>query len=154
LKRNEVLVELLKISVPSFVLFKNSFPDYWITEAKKGGEMIFDDATHSVLRYNTFDKDPEIIIVPKKAIEIDGIVDSALADFEPLDNKVYWKFLDLSSDGDSRELVRSRPPNFLRDSADLEEELKKYLWLRVFTKYTISIDPNQVLRFKLDAYGE
>lgn len=154
LKRNEVSTELRKLSEPSFILFKNSFPDFWIGGKNRGNEESLNDLPHSILRYNTYDRDAELIIIPKNAINVVGSISPNLDNLEVIEDRIQWRFLDLSGDVSERAQIESRPPDFIKENPNMDEELKKYMWLRVFVSNSISIDPDRILRFKLDPYEE
>lgn len=156
--RSNVDSEIQQLSLPSFILFKNSFPDYWLRGGISGKNpkslQNKEDSIHSILRYSSFDRNPELIIFPKSSIHIEykEIEDSEIS--EKVDKNIFWKFLDLSTDDKSRKEILENPPNFLNGETQLDEELKKYLWLRVSVSNSITIDPKYVLRFELDPYGQ
>lgn len=154
LKRDSVLSVFKKITEQSIVLFKNSYPEYWLGKNIHREGKLDDGSLFSVIRYNTYDKNPEIIIIPITSIRIEENFNSSLDSFERIGELGYWKFLDLAIDEDSRKEVEARPPDFLRDQSEIDNKLRKYLWLRIFFSHSIFIDPKQIVRYKLDPYGD
>lgn len=156
--RRNLAVELNKIYRPSFILFKNSFPQYWLNEKfgyidnYSSQDDLF--GQHSVYNYRTFDSNPELLIIPKDSIYISGLVDLKLQNFDLIENRIQWRILDLAFDDDARNKILGSPPEFLSGYQNIDMELMKYLWLRIVVSNNIFINPKDILRFKLDPYDE
>lgn len=150
--------EINKLYRPSFILFKNSFPQYWL-KSNFGYNDIFSSQNelfgqHSVYNYKTFDANPELIIIPRNSIYVVGDADLGNPDFNIIEDSIQWSMLDLAIDDSARFKIYESPPEFLRGDANLDHELKKYLWLRIVVANRITINPKDILRFKLDPYVE
>lgn len=155
--KSQVLEFLSQLVEPSFLFFRNTFPDYWLniksSGAGFGGKKLEIEEVHSFIRYSTVDRLSELIVIPKNGIEVEKNELLDLDRLEFFEDQIYWSFKDLSEDFSAREEILINPPEFIKSAKDMEEELRKFLWLRAVTSNKISIDPLRINRLKLDPYG-
>lgn len=138
----------------SLFIFRNSFPNYWFNKISSIGEDISDN-NPSVFSYNTFDRNPELIIIPKSSILIHYLFDDRLKELTFHDSTLMLEWVDLGGGKNLSGELFERIKEFHKNSDKSEEDLNKFFWIRLAVKAKILFrNKNSILRFKLNPYGE
>ncbi|MBY5950544.1 hypothetical protein KUV23_06140 [Algoriphagus marincola] len=151
LKRVDVQEIIDKQSKDSLVVFRNAYPDFWI----KGRKVKADLTSPITFSYKTYDRNSELLIIPKSSMFIRYVYDGRFKDVLFLEKKLMVELLDLGGENKGNLLkvksIKGFPERFnLKD-----DELQKYFWIRIAAKAKVVIkDKNSILRFKLNPYGE
>lgn len=141
-------------SKDSLFIFRNSNPSYWFSNIQ--ANLDESDSTNLLaFSYNTFDRNSELIIIPKTSISIHYLNDERFKDFSFHENTLMIEFLDLGN-GNTKNIEYLKTINGFQDRFNLNDgELEKRFWIRIVAKTKILVnDKSSILRFKLNVYGE
>jgi|GEM_PF-3369392 len=154
LKRESIQALSDKYRNDSLFVFRNAYPDFWIKDRKSKSNK--GDVNQPVtFTYNTFDRNSELIIIPKSSMSIQYVYDGRFKNLQFLDKKLMWELLDLGG-GNEENLLKVKSIKGFTDRFNMaDEELRKHFWIRIAAKAKVVIkDKNTILRFKLNLYGE
>lgn len=159
LKRESIKGLVEKFRETSLFLFRNAFPDFWLREVLSSNKESSKEKTISdlptVFGYRTYDRNSELIIVPRNALAVRYIFDGRLRDLEFIEKTFQGEILDLGSQNGEHIKYVKEIKGFDERYKLSEEELKKYVWLRFAAKAKVSVKNKEtILRFRLNPYGE
>ncbi|MDR7128083.1 hypothetical protein J2X69_000411 [Algoriphagus sp. 4150] len=135
-------------------VFRNAYPDFWIkSESSKSDK---NDLTLPLtFSYNTYDRNSELIIVPKSSMSVRYVNDGRFKNLQFLDNTLMWELLDLGESNEENLKKVKSIKGFPDRYSLVDEELRKHFWIRIVAKTKVIIkDENSILRFKLNPYGD
>ncbi|WP_139229162.1 hypothetical protein [Algoriphagus aquimarinus] len=151
LKRVDVQGIIDKYSKDSLVVFRNAYPDFWIIGKKAKADM----TSPITFSYKTYDRNSELLIIPKSSISIRYVYDGRFKGVQFLEKKLMVELLDLGG-GNEDNLLKVKSIKGFTERFNLSsEELRKHFWIRIAAKAKVVIkDKDSILRFKLNPYGE
>lgn len=152
IKREFIQSLVDRYSKDNLFVFRNAYSDFWIKNNKSKNN-ISELPPSSIFSYNTFDRNSELIIIPKSSICIRYVYDGRFSQFK--DNVLMVELLDLGGENEENLVKVKKIKGFTSRFNVTANELKNYFWIRIATKAKVLIkDKNSILRFKLNPYGE
>lgn len=153
LQRGDVLGIVDQHKKDCLFVFRNSYPDFWI-QGQKSKTNSKDLTSPVTFTYNTFDRNSELIVIPKSSMSVRYVFDGRFSNLEFYDNTLMWELLDLGGGHEDNLLKVRSIKGFVERFNLTDEELKKHFWIRFVAKAKAVIkDSDSILRFKLDPYG-
>lgn len=154
LKRESVQRLVEKYGEDALFVFRNAYPGFWLGNERSNSKVNEADKPIS-FSYNTYDRNSELIIIPKSSMSILYLYDGRLRSLQFVEGILMCELVDLGGGNQYSAEVAETIEKFRNSSDKYNEDLGKFFWIRIVAKTKIVIkDKSSILRFKLNPYGE
>ncbi|MGE0929550.1 hypothetical protein [Peijinzhouia sedimentorum] len=154
IERNSIRMFIERYGKDCLFVFRNAYPDFWLNDEEFNPQELVSNKLKAI-SYNTYDRNSELIIIPKSSMSILYLYDGRFKSLQFLDKVLMWELVDLGGESVYSIEVEKSVKEFYERFEMSNEDLRKFFWIRIIAKTKIIIrDYNSIHRFKLNQYGK